>query len=117
VCTAPCSPRGTDPRAGVGTRGGLDEKEARWFFKQLILALDYCHKMVRGQRPVASAWSRSGSEQLRSHRGHLCEGFRPRCSLVWSASTQCSMATQSASFAAACADAGLGPCAYGKRLG
>lgn len=28
-------------------RGGLDEKEARWFFKQLILALDYCHKMVR----------------------------------------------------------------------
>ena len=30
-----------------GCRGGLDEKEARWFFKQLILALDYCHKMVR----------------------------------------------------------------------
>ena len=30
-----------------GRRGGLDEREARWYFKQLILALDYCHKMVK----------------------------------------------------------------------
>ena len=28
-------------------RKGLCEADARWFFKQLILALHYCHKMVR----------------------------------------------------------------------
>ena len=27
-------------------RRGLNETDARWFFKQLVLALDYCHKMV-----------------------------------------------------------------------
>jgi serine/threonine protein kinase len=65
MCTAPCRPCGAKVLAGNGTRGGLDEKEARWFFKQLILALDYCHKMVRGLRlrPVcvlASVASKSG---------------------------------------------------------
>jgi hypothetical protein len=32
------------------SRKGLSEKDARWFFKQLMLALDYCHKMVRRRR-------------------------------------------------------------------
>ena len=25
----------------------LQEDDARWFFQQLIVGLDYCHKMVR----------------------------------------------------------------------
>ena len=25
---------------------GLQESEARWYFQQLIIAVDYCHKMV-----------------------------------------------------------------------
>jgi serine/threonine-protein kinase SRK2 len=31
----------------VKQRGGLEELEARWFFQQLIIGMDYCHKMVR----------------------------------------------------------------------
>ena len=31
----------------VKHRGGLEEVEARWFFQQLIIGMDYCHKMVR----------------------------------------------------------------------
>ena len=30
----------------VKHRGGLEEVEARWFFQQLIIGIDYCHKMV-----------------------------------------------------------------------
>jgi serine/threonine-protein kinase SRK2 len=30
----------------VAQRRGLLEKDARWFFQQLIIAVDYCHKMV-----------------------------------------------------------------------
>ncbi len=30
----------------VKHRGGLEEVEARWFFQQLIIGMDYCHKMV-----------------------------------------------------------------------
>ena len=26
---------------------GLPESDARWFFQQLIIAIDYCHRMVR----------------------------------------------------------------------
>lgn len=26
---------------------GLPEPDARWYFQQLIIAVDYCHKMVR----------------------------------------------------------------------
>lgn len=29
----------------VNRQGGLSEKLARWFFQQLIVALDYCHKV------------------------------------------------------------------------
>ena len=32
---------------GFARRKGLCETDARWFFKQLILALHYCHAMVR----------------------------------------------------------------------
>ncbi len=33
----------------VVKKNGLREDEARWFFQQLIVGLDYCHKRVRGQ--------------------------------------------------------------------
>ena len=32
----------------VARSGGLPEPDARWYFQQLIFAIDYCHKMVRG---------------------------------------------------------------------
>jgi serine/threonine-protein kinase SRK2 len=31
----------------VVKKNGLREDEARWFFQQLIVGLDYCHRMVR----------------------------------------------------------------------
>lgn len=31
----------------VKSRKGLSEHDARWFFQQLIIALAYCHSMVR----------------------------------------------------------------------
>ena len=31
----------------VVRKGGLRESEARWFFQQLIVAVDYIHRMVR----------------------------------------------------------------------
>jgi serine/threonine protein kinase len=30
---------------------GLLEKDARWYFQQLITAVDYCHRMVRDRAP------------------------------------------------------------------
>lgn len=38
----------------VMARKGLGEIEARWFFQQLILAVDYCHRMVSVWRGVGS---------------------------------------------------------------
>lgn len=37
---------GGDMFQHVTRRRGLSEDESRWFFQQLILGLDYCHKMV-----------------------------------------------------------------------
>ncbi len=39
---------GGDMFQHVTHKRGLSEDEARWFFQQLILGLDYCHKMVSG---------------------------------------------------------------------
>ena len=33
----------------VVRKGGLRESEARWFFQQLIVAVDYIHRMVGGR--------------------------------------------------------------------
>ena len=33
-------------------RAGLAEEHARWFYQQLILALDYCHKMNISNRDI-----------------------------------------------------------------
>jgi serine/threonine protein kinase len=39
----------------VSARRGLSEQEARWFFQQLIIALDFCHRMVRQQQGLQSS--------------------------------------------------------------
>jgi serine/threonine-protein kinase SRK2 len=39
----------------VVKKNGLREDEARWFFQQLIVGLDYCHKMVRVHAGVVRA--------------------------------------------------------------
>ena len=31
----------------VGRAGGLREGDGKWYFQQLIVAIDYCHRMVR----------------------------------------------------------------------
>lgn len=36
----------------VAERRGLGEDESRWFFQQIVIALDYCHHMVRGLQTV-----------------------------------------------------------------
>jgi serine/threonine-protein kinase SRK2 len=33
----------------VARQRGLLEKDARWYFQQLIVAVEYCHRMVRSQ--------------------------------------------------------------------
>lgn len=35
----------------VARQRGLLEKDARWYFQQLIVAVDYCHRMVRCRQP------------------------------------------------------------------
>lgn len=42
----------------VAAKQGLTEGEARWFFQQLIVALDYCHRMVGagGSLLLAAPW-------------------------------------------------------------
>ena len=41
---------GGDMFEHVVRKGGLKENEARWFFQQLIVGVDYVHKMVRDGR-------------------------------------------------------------------
>lgn len=36
----------------VKKKGGLTEDQARWFFQQLIIGLDYCHKMGVANRDI-----------------------------------------------------------------
>ena len=36
----------------VKARGGLDEGDARWFFQQLLIGIDYCHRMGVVNRDV-----------------------------------------------------------------
>ena len=40
----------------VVRKGGLRESEARWFFQQLIVAVDYIHRMVS-----QTSWALGGS--------------------------------------------------------
>lgn len=43
---------GGDMYQHVLTRRGLLESDARWFFQQLVIALDYCHKMGVANRDI-----------------------------------------------------------------
>ena len=54
----------------VKHRGGLEEVEARWFFQQLIIGMDYCHKMVT---PLLSSPCRSPGP-CRHHASHELAG-------------------------------------------
>jgi len=68
----------------VAARRGLPEDEARWFFQQLMIAVDYCHRMVRGpagpgrrgQQPAALPCSKVHA----AHAGAFTH--RPRASLA-----------------------------------
>ena len=33
----------------VGRASGIREDDAKWYFQQLMVAIDYCHRMVRCQ--------------------------------------------------------------------
>eukprot|EP00884_Botryococcus_braunii_P012854 jgi/Botrbrau1/2156/Bobra.0093s0057.1 len=43
---------GGDLHRLVSSSGGLDEDRCRWFYQQLILALDYCHKKGISNRDI-----------------------------------------------------------------
>lgn len=45
-----CSLKSIDSVVPFSSRG-LEEDRARWFYQQLILALDYCHKVRVGLCP------------------------------------------------------------------
>ena len=53
--TKPNRPAGGDLFRYVSTRRGLPEDEARWFFQQLMVAVDYCHRMVRAATSAGRA--------------------------------------------------------------
>ena len=54
----------------VSARRGLPEDEARWFFQQLMIAVDYCHRMVRsGVRVSSGALRLSPAKVPRCWRG------------------------------------------------
>lgn len=56
----------------VVRKGGLKESEARWFFQQLIVGVDYLHRMVRAAR------SRGRGGARRSGRA----AARPACTAL-----------------------------------
>ncbi len=60
----------------VVKKNGLREDEARWFFQQLVVGLDYCHKMVRrraDQRTLAASAERRGAPSARASAGPSAE--------------------------------------------
>ncbi len=64
----------------VVKKNGLKEDEARWFFQQLIVGLDYCHRSVRGVYPVVLVGIESGAFVPRApapmrQRGSRCCWF------------------------------------------
>ena len=63
----------------VKHRGGLEEVEARWFFQQLIIGMDYCHKMVRPSWAAAKFASSLCNEGVVSGlAGHDIESWQDR---------------------------------------
>ena len=69
----------------TSVRRGLGEEEARWFFQQIMIAVDYCHRMVgwagaaAGPGGAGRGWPgcaapRGGAPRL----AHPLRGWRPR---------------------------------------
>ncbi len=44
----------------VVKHNGLKEEEARWFFQQLVVGMDYCHRMVSTGVPWAPSAEEGG---------------------------------------------------------
>ena len=53
---------------------GLLEKDARWYFQQLIVAVDYCHRMV-GFPPYQAAGARWSSSYRLHDTPTRCKEF------------------------------------------
>lgn len=59
----------------VKQRNGLQEYEARWFFQQLIIALDYCHKIGVVNRDIKLV----RQQELPAMLGKLMAYMNARC--------------------------------------
>lgn len=74
----------------VVRKGGLRESEARWFFQQLIVAVDYIHRMVR--RPASQlgggTWRAAGGCEARKRSIQAC--LNARCMSCNTAPVWCS---------------------------
>lgn len=49
-------------------RKSLSENDARWFFQQIIIALDYCHRVVS----IVCVFQSSYAEMRTSHAVLMC---------------------------------------------
>jgi hypothetical protein len=58
----------------VVKKNGLREEEARWFFQQLIVGLDYCHRMVCGCTSAAAAAQQQRQQQQQQGGQCLVQG-------------------------------------------
>jgi len=56
LCIAMEFAAGGDMFEYVVRKGGLRESEARWFFQQLIVAVDYIHRMVSAVAVFFEEW-------------------------------------------------------------
>jgi serine/threonine protein kinase len=80
----------------VVKKNGLREEEARWFFQQLIVGLDYCHRMVRGgtsaapvrEQQAASSSMHSNQQQLQQQQEHRAGAIVRPCSCTACRNTQ-----------------------------
>lgn len=64
----------------VARAGKLPEIEARYFFQQLILGLEYCHKRVRAAAPLRVAPAPGLPLALQRAWGRSRRGIAPRAS-------------------------------------
>ncbi len=57
-CTA-CGP--TAARGGGGMQMGILESDARWLFQQLLIAVDYCHRLGIANRDIKACAAASAT--------------------------------------------------------
>ncbi len=63
---------GGDMFQHVTMKRGLSEDEARWFFQQLVLGLDYCHKMGIVNRDIKLEVAHHCTALSALHPPHRC---------------------------------------------